>query len=84
MLLIVAGASAYFILGFGKPAPAGSTPAVTTEQPPIQAPPAVRTQPIPTIATPPATGSAGFGTIPGTGTTQATSAADLLRQRQGQ
>ncbi|TSC65629.1 MAG: hypothetical protein CEO21_365 [Microgenomates group bacterium Gr01-1014_80] len=83
LLLAVAAASAYFILGFGKGAPAPESTPATTEQP-AQAPPAVQTRPIPTIATPTATGSAGFGTLPGGGGTQATSAADLLRLRQGQ
>lgn len=80
LLLAVVAASAYFILGIGKNAPAPeSVPATQTE---TLAPP-VKTTPIPTIATPTASPSAGFGGLPGGGG-QATSAADLLRQRQNQ
>ena len=81
LVIVVAGTSAYFILGIGKNTPAQSLPATTEDQqtltePPQQLPP----QP------PAATSSASFGQFggsAGTGTTPAaTSAADLLRQRQ--
>ena len=80
LLIIVAGASAYFILGVGQgPKTTTSIPAETAPGGQVK-PPA----PIPTPITQPpaATGSANFGELQGSGTQQATSAADLLRQRQ--
>lgn len=82
LLILVSGASAYFILGIGKaPQTPTSAPAQVTEAPQVR-PPA----PIPTPASEanPATGSANFGELEGSGTQQATSAADLIRQRQQQ
>lgn len=79
LLLLVIAASAYFILGIGQPAkPTTSLPATTEVKPPVPA--AVPTsQPATESA---ASGSANFGELGGSGTPQATSAADLLRQRQ--
>lgn len=78
LLILVIGASAYFILGIGQPSkPTTSLPAVT-------APKAAVTQPTPPppTATPVATGSASFESLQGSGSApQATSAAELLRQR---
>ena len=83
LFLLVVGASAYFILGIGRAPDITSIPATqapkTTQQ--IK-PPA----PLPTpVSQPAATGSASFGELQGgsSGGQQATSAADLLRQRQG-
>ncbi len=84
LLIIVSGASAYFILGIGQPPktssiPASQTPAVQTSLP-AETPAAQAA----------ASGSANFGQLEGNGDTTtppapssspATSAADLLRQR---
>lgn len=82
LLLLVLGASAYFILGIGQPAkPTTSLPA-TTENAEVKPPvPAVAPTSRPTTE-PAASGSNNFGELEGSGTPQATSAADLLRQRQ--
>lgn len=81
LLLVVVGASAYFILGVGKTTPQPeSTPATETNQQTLTPPP-LQVSPLP--AATPTTGSDGFGTFPG-GTQQATSAADLLKKKQGQ
>ena len=77
LLLAVAAASAYFILGIGRTPPPASIPAEGTQE----SAPAVVPTAIPTITLPtqtPSTSSA----LPGT-SAPATSAADLLRQRQG-
>lgn len=83
LFLLVVVASAYFILGIGRAPDTTSIPATqvpkTTQQ---VKPPA----PLPTpVSQPAATGSASFGELQGgsTGGQQATSAAELLRQRQG-
>lgn len=81
LLIIVLGASAYFILGIGQPSKGTtSLPATTTPQTKQVKPPL----PIATASAQPssttATGSANFGQIGGT--PSATSAADLIRQRQ--
>lgn len=78
LLIVVAGASAYFILGIGQKTEEGSIPA--TQAPKSQQ----QVKPAAPIATPPAaTGSGSFGQLEGTTPSpQATSAADLLRQRQ--
>jgi hypothetical protein len=82
LLLLVAGASAYFILGIGQSQSETSTsvPATTAPRPtvaPTVAPNATST-PVPE-----ATGSGSFGELSGSGgTPQASSAADLIRQRQ--
>lgn len=83
LLIVVAGASAYFILGIGQaPKQPVSVPAQTTNQvkPPAPIPTAV---PQPTA--PAATGSANFRSLGSPSSSpQATSAADLIRQRQQQ
>lgn len=76
ILLAVVGASGYFILGIGKSAE--NTPAslpATTKQQTLTPPPSPITAPAP------ATESSSFGEVGGT--KPATSAADLLKQRQG-
>lgn len=79
LLLTVAGASAYFILGIGQnnqqttSIPAVQTPRQTTTTPPA---------PSPAAQAPVATGSGNFGDLNDSANQQATSAADLLRQRQ--
>lgn len=77
LLLAVIGASAYFILGIGRGGEQTTSLPATTTQQQLSAPP-------PATAPSPSTqnSSAGFGTFDET-KTQATSAADLLRQRQG-
>lgn len=79
LLIVVAGASAYFILGIGQAPKTTSIPATQTPSTQeVKAPPPV-TQP----TSPVSTGSATFGEVEeGSGAQQATSAADLLRQRQ--
>lgn len=76
ILLAVLGTSAYFILGIGKQA--DNTPTslpATTKQQTLTPPPSPITAPAP------ATESSSFGEVGGT--KPATSAADLLKQRQG-
>jgi len=78
LLIIVLGASAYFILGIGQSKETTSLPATTTPQ--VKPPLPIATasaQPSPTTTT----DSAGFGQIEGNAPS-ATSAADLIRQRQ--
>lgn len=83
LLLIVGGASAYFILGIGQPPktttsiPATTVPNTNQAKPPA----AAATQAAQPTSTPEASGSANFGQLQG-GSQTATSAADLLRQRQ--
>ena len=72
LLLAVVGASGYFILGIGQ-APQQSIPA--TEEQTLTQPPQLQRSPSP------ASPSAGFGALQ---QEQATSAADLIRQRQEQ
>lgn len=77
LLLAVLGASAYFILGIGQSKNSTSLPA--TEQPTLITPPIAS----PVVQQPStATSSGSFGSFAGSPTPQATSAADLLRQRQ--
>ena len=74
ILLAVLGTSAYFILGIGK----------QTESTPVSLPITTKQQtltPPPSPITAPATSSGSFGEL--SGTQPATSAADLLKQRQG-
>lgn len=79
LLLAVVGASAYFILGIGRPTETTSLPAVEESQQ-LSTPPT----PLPTpIATPQTATSSGFGNLGASPSPAATSAADLIRQRQG-
>ncbi len=86
LLIIVAGTSAYFILGWGQlPKTTTSLPATQTTPAQVRQTPPVAT-PIPETEQPTATSSGSFGSIVGTApasTPQATSAADILKQRQG-
>lgn len=84
LLLAVAAASAYFILGIGRNSggpPPASAPATSEQQQIV--PPKIATTPVPVASSSAqvATGSAGFGGL--NSNSQATSAADLLKQRQG-
>ncbi len=83
LLVIIAAASAYFILGIGQPQQT-SLPATQIQQAPATAPAAVITSAPPAPA---ATSSASFGQFqaptPPSSTTSGTSAADILRQRLG-
>lgn len=75
ILLAVIGASAYFILGVGKPQEEATSLPATVEQKTLTTPPPPVTSPTP------ATEAGTFGEVGGT--KPATSAADLLKQRQG-
>ncbi len=81
LLLIVIGASAYFILGIGQPPKTTtSVPAVTQSSNTVKPPAPIPTQ-IPQATPPPATGSASFGQIGGSnGTQTATRAGDLMKK----
>lgn len=81
LLIIVAGASAYFILGIGQPPKTtASLPAETAKAPlPQVKPPAPIATPF--QPEPASSGSANFGQLQGGGQS-ATSAADLINQRQ--
>lgn len=83
LLIVVAGASAYFILGIGQPSKTTtSIPAVEQPKQTVKAPaPIITPVPLPTQA--PASGSANFGDFQ-SGQPPATSAADLIRQKQQQ
>lgn len=86
LLLLVGGASAYFILGVGQPTKTTSLPATTTpETSEVQLPPPITTptEQAQSSEQTAATGSANFGELQDSGSQGATSAADLLRQRQG-
>lgn len=76
LLLAVAGASGYFILGIGQP----QNPKATTSLPAVQQPSAPLIQQN-TVQTTTASGSTTFGQLSGSQPT-ASSAADLIRQRQ--
>lgn len=84
LLIIVAAASAYFILGIGQSKTTTSLPATTTSQNNQIKPPlplaSVPAQPAPSPSSLTATGSANFGQLGGS--PPATSAADLIRQKQ--
>lgn len=81
LLVIVAAASAYFILGIGQPQQT-SLPATQVQQAPATTQPAVITSAPPSA--PAATNSAGFGQFQNpTPTSTASSAADILRSRLG-
>ncbi len=82
LLIIVIGASAYFILGIGQPKSNTSVPAEVTKT--TIKTPAPIASPASQSNTSAATGSANFGQLQGSNSAspQATSAADLARQRQ--
>lgn len=80
LLVLVIGATAYLILGIGQPTKTTSLPAEVKPSAPVTAPTGQPSkQPI-------ASGAANFGELGGgsSGETPATSAAELLRQRQQQ
>ncbi|MDP3948307.1 MAG: hypothetical protein Q8P87_01210 [bacterium] len=83
LLLLVLGASAYFILGIGQPTKTTSLPATTApEATAVKLPPPIATPAAQPSQQPIATGSANFGELQGNvGNQGATSAAELLRQR---
>lgn len=81
LLLAIIATSAYFILGIGQAPKTASQPA-TVSKTEIK-PPAPIATPAAESSEQSATGSASFGDLQG-GSQQATSAADLLRQRQQQ
>lgn len=83
LLLVVAGASAYFILGLGQAPKPSSVPA--TQKTTQVKTPVATAAPTPQASQPAtATGSASFGKLGGSATPKpATSAAELLKQRQG-
>lgn len=81
LLIIVIGASAFFILGIGQQQTTTSIPAEVTKTT-VKAPPPIKT-PVPQPSAPAvASGSANFGELQDSQNQQATSAADLLRQGQ--
>lgn len=87
LLILVIAASAYFILGIGQPAKSTTSLPATTQtartEPPVPAAiPTSQPAAAPQATTP--AESANFGELQGGNTQQATSAADLLRQRQQQ
>lgn len=88
LLILVAGASAFLILGIGQPSKTTtSLPATVTPKTAEVKPPLPIATPVPQATVQPASGSANFGELGGnagggTPTTPATSAAELLRQRQ--
>lgn len=86
LLILVVAASAYFILGVGQPTKTTtSLPAAIVTQPneTQQTVPATSIpQPVAEPTGSPVAGSANFGELQGNGSQTATSAADLLRQRQ--
>lgn len=78
LLLVVSGASAYFILGIGQgPKTTTSVPAVT-KQTTVKPPAPIPIQ-VPQATPPPASGSASFGQIGGN-TQTATRAGDLMKK----
>lgn len=83
LLILVGGASAYFILGIGQPSkPTTSLPATTVAEVNEVKTPTPVVASSSAQATPVASGSANFGSLEGnTNKTQATSAAELLRRR---
>ncbi|MBI4038702.1 hypothetical protein HY384_01970 [Candidatus Daviesbacteria bacterium] len=83
LLIIVAGATAYFILGIGQPPKTTtSLPAETAKATlPQVKPPAPITTPSQPTPPPDNSGSTNFGQLEGVGQS-ATSAADLIKQRQ--
>ncbi len=84
LLLIVAGASAYFILGVGqqKQSPAASIPAEVVKTTVNTPPPIIAATPIP-AATQSASQSASFGQFQSSPPPKASSAADIIKARQG-
>lgn len=81
LLILVIGASAYFILGIGQPSRETTSLPAATKTAEVKPPPPIATPAPQPSAQPVATSSANFGQLGGSGNTQATSAADLLRPR---
>lgn len=79
LLLIVVGASAYFILGIGQSPKTTSVPAVTQSSNTVKPPAPIATQVPQPTAPPEASGSSSFGQLGGT-TRTATRAGDLMNQ----
>lgn len=88
IILLVAGGSAYFILGIGKTNTEETTTSLPIEQPPLTNPPTPIASPTPAAdQTDEATGSGSFGELNGNNPTPSpsssgTSAIDRLRQKQ--
>lgn len=83
LLILVIGASAYFILGIGQPSKETTSLPATTKTTEVKPPAPIPTPPTQPSAQPAASSSANFGQLGGSSETQqqATSAADAARQR---